>query len=30
MIEYATAYLPKDKIRYLMGVGEPVDLIDGV
>ena len=30
MIEYATAYLPKDKIRYLMGVGEPIDLIDGV
>ncbi len=30
MIEYATKYLPKDKIRYLMGVGEPIDLIDGV
>lgn len=30
MIEYATKYLPKDKIRYLMGVGEPVDIIDGV
>ncbi len=30
MIEYATPYLPKDKIRYLMGVGEPLDLIDGV
>ena len=30
MIEYATPYLPKDKIRYLMGVGEPIDLIDGV
>ena len=30
MIEYATKYLPEDKIRYLMGVGEPVDLIDGV
>ena len=30
MIEYATEYLPKDKIRYLMGVGEPMDLIDGV
>ena len=30
MIEYATEYLPKDKIRYLMGVGEPIDLIDGV
>lgn len=30
MIEYATPYLPEDKIRYLMGVGEPLDLIDGV
>ncbi len=30
MIEYTTPYLPKDKIRYLMGVGEPIDLIDGV
>ena len=30
MIEYATPYLPKDKIRYLMGVGEPLDIIDGV
>ena len=30
MIEYATKWLPKDKIRYLMGVGEPIDLIDGV
>jgi queuine tRNA-ribosyltransferase len=30
MIEYATPHLPKDKIRYLMGVGEPIDLIDGV
>ena len=30
MIEYVTPYIPKDKIRYLMGVGEPIDLIDGV
>jgi len=30
MIEYATKYMPEDKIRYLMGVGEPLDLIDGV
>ena len=30
MIEYATAYLPKDKIRYLMGVGTPVDIINGI
>ena len=30
MIEYSTPYLPKDKVRYLMGVGEPVDIIEGV
>ncbi len=30
MIEYGVKYLPKDKIRYLMGVGEPIDIIDGV
>jgi queuine tRNA-ribosyltransferase len=30
MIEYATKYLPEDKIRYLMGVGDPVDIIEGV
>ncbi len=30
MIEYATPYLPKDKVRYLMGVGEPIDIIEGV
>ena len=29
-IEYSTPYLPKDKLRYLMGVGEPVDLVEGV
>ena len=29
MIEYATPYMPKDKIRYLMGVGDPIDLIEG-
>ena len=29
-IEYSTPYLPKDKIRYLMGVGEPVDILEGV
>ena len=23
-------YLPEDKVRYLMGVGEPVDIIEGV
>jgi queuine tRNA-ribosyltransferase len=30
MIEYATRYLPEDKIRYLMGVGEPIDILEGV
>ena len=30
MISYATRYLPKDKPRYLMGVGEPIDLLEGV
>ncbi len=30
MIEYAVRYLPEDKPRYLMGVGEPIDLLEGV
>lgn len=30
MIDYATKYLPEDKVRYLMGVGEPLDIIEGV
>ena len=30
MIDDAIKYLPKDKPRYLMGVGEPVDLFEGV
>ncbi len=30
MIEYSTKYLPTDKVRYLMGVGEPLDIIEGV
>lgn len=30
MISDATTYLPKDKPRYLMGVGEPIDLLEGV
>ena len=30
MIEYSTPYLPDDKVRYLMGVGDPVDIIEGV
>ena len=29
-IEYSTPYLPKGKIRYLMGVGEPIDILEGV
>ncbi len=29
-IEYSIPYLPKDKPRYLMGVGEPIDIIEGV
>lgn len=29
-IEYSTPYMPKDKVRYLMGVGDPIDLIEGV
>lgn len=30
MIDYAVPYLPEDKPRYLMGVGDPVDIIEGV
>ncbi len=30
MITYATNYLPEDKPRYLMGVGDPIDIIEGV
>ena len=30
MISYATLYLPKDKPRYLMGVGDPIDILEGV
>lgn len=29
-IDYSIPYLPEDKPRYLMGVGEPIDLIEGV
>ena len=29
-VEYSTPFLPEDKVRYLMGVGEPVDLIEGL
>lgn len=30
MIEYSIPYLPEDKARYLMGVGEPTDIFEGV
>ena len=30
MIDYAVKYLPNDKPRYLMGVGDPIDIIEGV
>ncbi len=30
MVGYATKYLPDDKLRYLMGVGDPIDLIENV
>ena len=30
MIDYAIEYLPEDKPRYLMGVGDPFDLFEGV
>ncbi len=30
MIDYAIKYLPQDKPRYLMGVGEPLDILEGV
>ena len=29
-IDYSIPYLPEDKVRYLMGVGEPRDIIEGV
>lgn len=30
MVEYGVKYLPKDKVRYLMGVGDPVDILEGI
>ena len=30
MVEDGVRYLPEDKVRYLMGVGDPVDIIEGV
>ena len=29
-IDYSIPYLPEDKPRYLMGVGEPIDILEGV
>lgn len=29
-IDYSIDYLPKDKVRYLMGIGEPADILEGV
>ena len=29
-VEYSCKYLPDDKVRYLMGVGDPVDIIENV
>ena len=29
-IDFSTPYLPSDKPRYLMGVGEPLDILEGV
>lgn len=29
-IEYSTPFIPDEKVRYLMGVGEPIDIIEGV
>ena len=30
MISYAIKYLPEDKPRYLMGVGDPLDILEGI
>ncbi len=30
MIDYAIPYLPEDKTRYLMGVGDPIDILEAV
>ena len=29
-IDYSIPYLPSNKVRYLMGVGDPIDIIEGV
>ena len=30
MVMFGTKYLPKDKVRYLMGVGDPIDIVENV
>ena len=30
MVSMSTKYLPKEKVRYLMGVGDPIDIIENV
>ena len=30
MIDDAIKYLPQDKVRYLMGVGDPIDILEGI
>ena len=30
MVEMSTKYMPEDKVRYLMGVGDPIDLVENV
>ena len=30
MVKYGTKYLPEDKVRYLMGVGDPIDIVENV
>ena len=30
MVEYSTPHLPEDKVRYLMGVGDPIDIVENV
>ena len=30
MVEMSTKYMPTDKVRYLMGVGDPIDIVENV
>ena len=30
MVEYSTPHLPENKVRYLMGVGDPIDIVENV